>query len=64
MGLISLLGAGPVTTGIITEGIKLAIMFISNLSLLSGKTPDEIKAIFDESYEGLKKRDPGDLPDV
>ena len=64
MGLLSLLNAGPVTTAIISEGIKLAIMLFSNLSLVSGRTPDELKAIFDESYEGLKKRDPANLPDV
>ena len=64
MGLISLLGLDAVTTGIVSEGIKLVIMLISNLSKISGIPPDDLKAAFEESYNGLKSRKASDLPDV
>ena len=64
MGLINLLNVSPSSSVLITEGVKFALQMFSQMAKMSGASPDEIKAVFDESYENLKRLDPNDLPDL
>jgi len=49
---------------LIREGVVLLIQLVAGIAKMSGTTPEEIKKQFDESYEGLKQRDPSKLKDV
>jgi len=62
--ILAALAANPALIGFVLEGAKLALQSFFAIMRVSGKTDEEINAIFQEEWAEMLKRDPADLPDV
>ena len=54
----------PATALMVMELVKIAVQATASFARLSGVTEEELKTMFDESFQCLKDRDPAKLPDI